>query len=358
MTTNGASSIGAVGRPRRRWRRWLAVVAAILAVVLALSYAGVSYAVYDGLATAKGGCWPSAASNTPDHFTLDAKWDAGLAARYRMPTFQDVVFRSRDPSIASVDLAAWWVPADGASAASAPAVVVVHGIMSCRREASVLLAAGMLHQHGYSVFIMDMRNHGDSGFSPDRQIAGGSVEYLDVLGGWDWVREQGVPADRIGIVGFSLGSAVVLTAGGEEPSVRAVWADSSFTKMDRALALFLKDQLRQQSSPLALASDTLVPGAVLWGRSRGVDFLKFNPIDEVAKYQGRHLAFVHGAEDAVLPASMSAENHDAAVAAGAHAADVFVVPGAGHTEAVYADPSGYEARLTAFFGEALRPSGE
>jgi uncharacterized protein len=321
------------------------VVAGILAVLLVLAYAGVSYAVYDGLSTATGGCWDNAKANTPDHFTVDAKWGADVAAPYQMPKPQDVVFHSRDTAAADVALAGWWVPADGTAVADAPAVVVVHGILSCRREASVLLAAGMLHKNGYSVFIMDMRNHGDSGFDADHRIAAGSDEYLDVLGGWDWVRSRGVPADRIGIVGFSFGSSVVLTAGAEEPAVQAVWADSTFTTTARGMGLFLKDQTG--------LPEVFVPGTVLWGRVNGIDFLRFDPITEVSKYQGRYLAFAHGADDKVLPASMATENHDAAQAAGAHVADVFVVPGAGHTEADYADPAGYEAHLVGFFGEAL-----
>jgi fermentation-respiration switch protein FrsA (DUF1100 family) len=349
MATRDGSSGGIASRPRRRWRRWLAVAAGILAVLLVLGYAGVSYAVYDGLSSAKGGCWDSARANTPDSFSVDAKWGSGLADAYRMPKPQDVVFHSRDTAAADVNLAGWWIPADGAAGADAPAVVVVHGILSCRREASVLLAAGMLHKNGFSVFIMDMRNHGDSGFSADHRIAGGSVEYLDVLGGWDWVRAQGVPADRIGIIGFSFGSSVVLTAGGEEPAVRAVWADSSFTTTERGMGLFLKDQTG--------LPDVFIPGTVLWGRVNGIDFLRFDPVTEVAKYQGRYLAFAHGAEDKVLPATMATMNHDAAAAAGAHVADVFIVPNAGHTEADYADPAGYEARLAAFFGQALAPGG-
>jgi fermentation-respiration switch protein FrsA (DUF1100 family) len=209
----------------------------------------------------------------------------------------------------------------------------------------VLLAAGMLYKHGYSVFIMDLRNHGDSGFDTDRRLATGSDEYLDVQGGWDWVHAQGVPANRIGIVGFSFGSSVTLIAGGEEPAIPAVWADSSFTTTERAMGLFLKDQTG--------LPDILVPGAIVWGRLNGIDFTKFDPITEVTKYPGRWLAFVHGAEDKVLPAEMARANHDAAVAAGAHVADVWIVEGAGHTQAVYRDPAGYEQRLAAFFGQAL-----
>jgi dipeptidyl aminopeptidase/acylaminoacyl peptidase len=324
------------------------VVAIVLVVAMVLAYAGMSFAVYDGLSKATGGCWAQYAANTPDAFTVDAKWGSGLADAYRMPRPRDVVFHSRDTAIATTRLAAWWIPADGVDAASAPAVVVVHGIKSCRRESSVLLAAGMLHKHGYSVFIMDMRNHGDSGFDADHRVATGSDEYLDILGGWDWVRSQGVPAARIGIAGFSFGSGVALIAGGEEPAVRAVWADSAYTTTERALGLFLKDQTG--------LPDVLVPGAVVWGKVNGIDFLKFDPITEVTRYPARSLAFTHGAQDRVLPASMATTLATAATAAGARVTGPWVVDGAGHTEAVYRDPAGYEARIVAFFDGAIGPA--
>ena len=345
MTTREeADASGARGRRRGR-RKWLAIAAGVLAAVLVLGYAGASYAVYDGLSAGKGGCWAAARANTPEQFTVEAKWGPGLAQAYEMPQPQDVTFHSRDAAIANTPLAAWWIPATGVPVASAPAVVVVHGIMSCRREASVLLAAGMLHKHGYSVFIMDMRNHGDSGFDADHRVASGADEHLDILGGWDWVRTQGVPANRIGITAFSFGSGVAVIAAGQEPAVQAVWADSSYTTTQRAMGLFLQDQTG--------LPDVLIPGVIVWGKVNGIDFTKYDPITEVTHYTGRYLAFVHGADDPALPAEMSTTLHDTAVAAGAHVADTWIVPGARHTEAVYKDPAGYEARLVAFFGEAL-----
>ena len=73
----------------------------------------------------------------------------------------------------------------------------------------------------------------------------------------------------------------------------------------------------------------------------------------MANYAGRSIAFVHGAEDVVLPASMATELHDAAVAAGARTPDAWIVPGAGHTKGIYLDPAGYEQAMVAFFGGAL-----
>jgi fermentation-respiration switch protein FrsA (DUF1100 family) len=211
----------------------------------------------------------------------------------------------------------------------------------------------MLYKAGFSVFLMDLRDHGDSE-GDDARFAGGSEEYLDVLGGWDWVRAQGVPAERIGLLGMSFGSLNAIVAGGEEPRVQAVWADSAPARMGDGLSDFLASQMKKQIGEYAEVTRVLVPGAILWARLiAGDDLVKFDAIDEVAEYADRHIAFVHGAVDPVLPARYATELHDAAAAAGAVTPDAWIVPEAGHTEGVYVNPDGYERRLVEFFSSAL-----
>ncbi len=335
----------AASHPSRR-RRWILGGLALIAVVGIVGYGAVSFMVYDGVGKAPRACWPADQANTPTAYTVPSRFDQALPAANPMPAPQEVTFQSRDPQIPNAKLAAWWIPSESADA---PAVVLVHGVQSCRREASVLLAAGMLHRNGYSVFLMDLRDHGDSE-GDDARFAGGSEEYMDVLGGWDWVRAQGVPAGRIGLLGFSFGSVSAIVAGGQEPGVAAVWSDSSTTEMYEGIRLFLKDQMKDGSG----ITGVLVPGSILWARIiAGDDLTKFDPIDQVAAYAGRSIAFVHGADDAVLPATMALALHDKAVAAGAKTPDAWIVPGAGHTQGIYVDPAGYEQRLVAFFGGAL-----
>jgi alpha/beta superfamily hydrolase len=283
-------------------RRWAIGGVIGLAVVAVFIYGAASFFVYDQVGRAPRACWDDAKNNTPTAFKVDKKWDPGLATAYPLPAPQDVTFASRDPQIPDAKLAAWWIPSDGADAADAPAVVIVHGVQSCRREASVLIAAGMLHQAGYSVFLMDLRDHGDSQ-GDDARFAGGSEEYLDVLGGWDWIKAQGVPAERIGLMGFSFGAINSLVAGGQEPA--------------------------------------------------GDDLTRFDPLTEVTRYDGRHLAFIHGAADAVLPSSMALDLRAAAAGAGAVTGDAWLVPNAGHTDGIYLDTAGYRDRLVAFFDGAL-----
>jgi dipeptidyl aminopeptidase/acylaminoacyl peptidase len=334
---------------RHSRRRWVIGGLIGLAVIALFLYGAASFVVYDQVGRAPQACWPNDQENTPTSFKVDSKWDQSLATAWPLPAPQDVTFTSRDPQIPDAQLAAWWIPAEGVAAADAPAVVIVHGIQSCRREASVLLAAGMLHQAGYSVFLMDLRDHGDSQ-GDDARFAGGSEEYMDVLGGWDWVRGQGVPADRIGLMGFSFGSISALIAGGEEPAVPAMWADSAAKSMYDAIGNFLVDQIHDPTG----ISRILVPGALLWARViAGDDLLQFDPVAEVGKYGGRSLAFVHGADDAVLPASWAVDMQDAAEQAGAKVEPAWIVPGAGHTQEIYVDSEGYRERLVAFFDKAL-----
>ena len=113
-------------------------------------------------------------------------------------------------------------------------MVVVHGYTSSRRDSWILLAAGMLHRHGFAVLAIDLRNHGDSGRTGGRHT-GGVRESADVLGAWDWLVDvRGLPAERIGLFGISLGAASVVIAAGDEPRVAAVWSDSGYGDLDDA----------------------------------------------------------------------------------------------------------------------------
>jgi uncharacterized protein len=334
------------GESRRSRRGWLLGGLAVVAVLAVLAYGAASFFVYDQLGKAPRACWPEDVHNTPASFPIPDPFPQDRVADYQMPVPQDVTFHSRDPQIPDAKLAAWWIP--GADP-KGPAVIVVHGIQSCRRESSVLLAAGMLHNAGFSVFLMDLRDHGDSQ-GDDARFAGGSEEYMDVLGGWDWVRAQGVPAAKIGIEGFSFGSISSIVAGSQEQQVAAVWADSSTTTMGEGIRLFLADKLRDGTG----LSRVLVPGAVVWAHIiANDDITRYDPITEVTGYGGRHIAFVHGEKDKVLPASMAIELHDAALASGAVTPDAWIVPDAGHTQGIYYDPTGYEQRLVSFFTTAL-----
>ena len=321
-----------------RRRAFLAVT--LIAVPL-LAYGGASAVVWDKLTNVAPHCGGRWAENTPEAFDVPPEYDLDTKP-YAMPAPTEVRIPSRDPGI---EVAGWWEPAAAADGgAAAPAVIVVHGFGACRHDFSVLLPGGMLHRNGFSVLFIDLRDHGDSTIE-DGRFAGGTDEYRDVLGAWDWLRtEQGLAPSSIGLLGVSLGAATVLLATGAEPEVAAVWEDSSYADLPSAIDA----ELSRDGYPTFLAF-----GGVLAARLiSGDDLTSYSPLDAIGKLDGRPLAITHGTADTRLSVDYGHRLEAAARAAGGPV-EAWYVDGATHTEAMLTDTDEYEQRLVDFFDRSL-----
>jgi len=338
-------------------RRTIAVGAGLAAVGAAAGggYLAISAFVYDRLSRIEARCGGRFPDFTPASF--DAKGFPLDTAPYRMPTFEEVSLPSRDPGIT---LRAWWVPraseaaaseaaasappGEGPAPARAPAVILVHGPGACRRDPVVLLPAGMLHRNGFGVLLLDLRDHGDSTIEDGRH-AGGSEEYRDLLGAWDWLQaERGLLPEQIGAWGASMGAATALIAAAEEPGIAAVWADSSFADAMTAA----RDELARKGYPTFLA-----PGGLWIGRLiSGDDLLGRSPLRAVKRLGDRPVFLTHGAADGRMNVHHALDLAQALARRGA-SWELWVVPGAGHVEAPFLSPDEYEQRLVGFFGSHL-----
>jgi uncharacterized protein len=315
-------------------RRAVRILAIGLVAVVVLGYGTASAVVWDRLTQVDGDCHPEWAANDPTAFRNPDHPGVDTAA-YAMPEPEDVAFASRD---AGITVSGWWI---ASAEPDAPAIVVVHGHTSCKRDDDVLLPAGMLYRNGFSVLLIDLRDHGDS-TEEDGRYAGGTEEYRDVLGAWDWLQSaRSVPTEQIGLVGISLGAATVLIASGEEPRVAATWEDSSYAD----IAVAIRAELARNGYPQFLE----VGGVAMARLLSGDDLTTRSPLAAVGRMTGRHLFITHGTDDGRLSVDYASE-----LIAAAEAADVemtsWIVQGAGHAEAMWLEPETYERRLTDFFG--------
>jgi dipeptidyl aminopeptidase/acylaminoacyl peptidase len=319
----------------RRLRRLL-LATGIGSILATVAYGAASAMIYDKLSRVPGGCPARFGTNSPTAFSVPAPgFDP---TPYWMPAPEEVRFPSRDPDIT---VSGWWLPA---SDPDAPAVVVVHGLRACKRDYTVLIPAGMLHRNGFSVLLIDLRDHGESTRQDGRQ-AGGADEAWDALGAWDWVRsDRGIESRRIGLVGLSFGAAVAIMAAGRERAVTAVWADSSYTDV----VSLVRDQLRQDRLPLFLDAGARFAARVLSGH----DLDAYSPLAAIEDLDGQALFVTHGEADAVIPVRHSEVLDRAAVARGLDA-PLWIVPGATHTAAEYSNAPEYEQRLVGFFRAEL-----
>lgn len=332
----------------------------LLSGVLIVSIVGYgigSYVLFDTMSAVAARCGERSPGeqrfqeNTPARWTLadagdvDVLWPTSSRTidmtPYAMPDYVEVAVASRDPSIGP--LSAWWVP--GRTAAS-PAVVVAHGNGSCKSDHVVLLHAGMLHRAGFGVLLIDQRDMGDSAYQ-DGRWAAGTEEYLDVLGGRDWlVDTQGLPASKVGIMGNSGGAMAVVIAAGMDTSVAAAWEDSSVADLGHGL----RDEIAFRGLPEAL--NLLVPGGLLIGKVVGFDPSAISELDMAATIGTRPFAIVHGEQDPKVPATHARELADV-VARAVPGYEPWVVPCAHHVEAAFCATAEYETRLVDFFGDAL-----
>lgn len=327
-------------RSRRR------VVAIGLAVILVLGVAG--YAVA-GLAVAQvslaenGGCHKEHASFTPAAFAtnvwLSGDWNARDfdVAPYLMPRFSEVTFPARDEP--SITIHAWWVPGPSADG---PAVVVVHGQGSCRRDPTILVPAGMLHAEGFGVLLIDMRDNGES-TREDGRYGFGSDEFRDVLGAWDWLVAQGVPARRIGLFGESGGAAAVVVAMGEDSRVAAGWEEAGRADVVSAAV---------EEARFAQKPEFLVPAAIAWMWLFGDDVINRSPLNEARNIGTRPFQVVHGTNDERV-ALHHATDLEKVLLAGNPANRAWLIDGAEHVQGPFLVAAEYQRRLGEFFRAAL-----
>ncbi len=323
-----------------RRNRILVGLLVVVLLLLGAGYVAGGVVVYSQLSVVKPECknyktteW---LKNTPSAFVATGESDADLKP-YAMSAYQDVSFPSREDNLT---IKGWYVPAQGADEASAPTVILVHGLNDCKHTPFILLPAGMLNKAGFNVLMIDLRNHGDSQVT-DGRYAAGIIEYRDVLGAWDWlVNEKKFAPKTIGLFGTSLGAATVLIAMGEEPKVAAVWEDSSYADINVAI----NAELKRDGYPTMLAGAGILMGKVISNR----DITAKSPLAAINKLNNRPLFITHGSADTRLSPQYA---YDLAAAAKTNGETIepWIVDGSEHIRAMFNQTTEYEQKLVAFF---------
>lgn len=200
----------------------------------------------------------------------------------------------------------------------------------------------MLHEAGYATLAFDFQAHGES--DGDR-ITFGSLESLDAEAAVAWMRQR-LPAERIGVIGVSLGGAAALLAEHRLP-VDALVLESVYPDIDRAVA----DRLSLYLGGLgALTAQAFVTaGELVTGVSAG----DLRPIDRIGGL-GFPVLVIAGTEDRRTPLDESREM----LARAPEGTWMWEVEGADHVDlAAFAGPE-YERRALAFLAHSLRRSTE
>lgn len=261
-------------------------------------------------------------------------------APFQMTDYEDVEF----PGVDGITLRAFFIRASENSD-DAPTVIIVHGINACRRDKFSLLPAGILHNAGMNALVMDLRNMGESD-GDNGHMGMGSKEYQDVIGAVDYlVDERGIPAEHIGVYGYSMGGATALIAAEFDPHIQAVWADSAYADIH-----ILIDNLLDEVNLNLLKAPILFMGRLLFRD----DVTRYPPVARVAALGERPVYLVFGRADRLVQGD-NVERFEDALTANNVPYTVWMTDSA-HVETPLDHPAEFETRLVDFFTQALSPA--
>jgi dipeptidyl aminopeptidase/acylaminoacyl peptidase len=238
-----------------------------------------------------------------------------------------------------VNFGAWFLRQPG----SRQTIIVSPGHKGQRQ--ALLGVSVALWRKGFNVLAYSYRGMAGSERSP---ITMGVREVNELQAVIAYARRR-VKDSRLGLLGYSMGAVVSLLGAAGEPSVEALVLDSPFSD----LGTLLSERLRRA---VLLPGRPFVAMLSLWLHLRaGCWISDCSPIAVLSGLEPRPLFFIHGGADAVTSVQHCRRLYDAYRGP----REIWVVAGAPHTGAYYADRTLYIERVAGFFARHLgltRPS--
>ncbi len=260
--------------------------------------------------------------------------------------YEDIEFSPRMPEERAeenpITLRGWWISRAAQAVGPESSIIVVHGLDSNRaRDPEVYMPLIRdLHERGFSLLMFDLRAHGES---DGEVMSAGYFERYDVLGAMDVAEDRyGIPAQRIGVLGFSMGGVAALLGATEEPRLRALVVDSAFANIDDLFAVEVADR-----TPLPEWTVNVVkPGMEIVARVRyGIRLSALKPEEFVGGIDFP-LLFTHAEDDDRIAA-----DHSERIAAAATHPETRLqsFPSGGHSAAFSDHAEEYLDAVTEYF---------
>ena len=243
------------------------------------------------------------------------------------------------------NLSAWYVHPEHWNGDS---VILLHG-MGDNRQGMTSYALMFLNA-GYAVLLPDARGHGESG---GNLATYGLLESGDIRDWSDWLAARKATTNELKsnsclyLFGESMGAAIALQATAVTPHLCAVAAEDSFASFRDIGYERVAQRLGSSVAFSHVVAWPTVNFGFLYARLRdGLDFNRASPEQDLAQSRVPSL-LIAGMNDTNVPAW-----HSQRIARRAgYAAELWLVPGAGHTLAASADPVAFRNRVLDWFGD-------
>jgi len=292
---------------------WLIWVGIIL-LVLALIYFGIS--LFAVLTLTKIGDHPQY-DKTPANFGVE---------------YHSVQFLSR---IDHKKISAWYLPNSGAKRC----ILMVHGRNASKQNAisgKLPELAAELHKKGFAVLMIDLRGHGES---EGKRYTWGEYERRDVLGGVDFLLEEGFKQGKIAVLGISLGGAAAVGATAYEKSIGALICDSTFADL---IALIEPNWVVESHLPMFFLTGVYM----MWRLIYGFDLKNVKPTKDLKRVPPRPILIMHSTSDEKIDIEQAKQ-----LAEAVPSVELVVFEGCDHAELYRDAPEKYLETVITFLKE-------
>src|ERR1700693_2730702 len=219
-----------------------------------------------------------------------------------------------------------------------PQTVIVSGGHKGQRQGSLGISAS-LWRKGFNVILYSYRGMPGSDRAP---ITFGIKEVLELQATIAFARKR-IPNAKIGLLGYSMGAVVSMLGAAGEPGVQALVLDSPFSDLRSSLIESVR-----AASKLPGARFVWLAGVMFCMRTRH-RISECRPRDVLSALEPRPLFFVHGGADDITSVNHSRRLYDAYRGP----REIWIVQGAPHTGAYFADRPLYVERVAGFFARHL-----
>jgi hypothetical protein len=217
--------------------------------------------------------------------------------------------------------------------------MALHGIGD--HGGNALWLARMLVAAGYSALLADSRAHGQSG---GELATYGVLERHDVSSWISYLSSLPECRDGIYAYGASMGAGILLQSLASEGRLKAVVAECPFSSFAEVARHRIRGFFHETPWVGAMVARPIVFGGIMYTRARyGIDLGSAAPENSVAGVK-TPILIIHGDADDNIPLEQSR-----AIAARNPEIQLWVIPGARHTEAASAAPEEFKRRLLGWF---------
>jgi len=288
--------------------------AVLIALVLLATYIAIAYVVYHRAFAPVRPAGLEDLTFTPFEFQAD---------------YEDAELVTAD----SVNFGAWYFRQPGS-----PQTVIVSGGHKGQRQGALGISIA-LWRKGFNVIVYSYRGMSGSDRAP---ITFGIKEVLELQAVIAFARKR-IPRARIGLLGYSMGAVVSLLGAAGEPGVEALVLDSPFSDLRTLLIENVRTRARLPGTPFVWLA-----GLMLRARS-GSKLADCSPISVLSSLEPRPLFFIHGGADRITNVNHSRRLYDAYRGP----REIWIVQGAPHAGAYFADRPLYVERVAGFFARHL-----